>query len=133
PLTMSLTPSFAGAVPDGGTTFGSLESGPLVGVFAATVGVVGVVDDFVELVALASAWSALFSLPTVIVLEPPEPHPALSSAVAAAARARAARAGSMFLRTVERLTRREPSGSRLRSVRTVLGGEVAVPCTRNPL
>src|SRR5207302_9296438 len=107
---MSLTPSFAGAVPDGGTTFGSLESGPLVGVFAAAVGVVGVVDDFVELVAFVSAWSALFSLPTVIVLEPPEPHPAPSNAVAAAARARAARAGGMLVGMAERLTRGEPSG-----------------------
>src|SRR5436305_8940814 len=71
----SLLTSLLGAAPDGGVTAGALESGPLVGVFA-------VVE--VALVDLRSALSALFSLPTAIVLlEPLEPQPATRAAAAA--------------------------------------------------
>ena len=67
PTISSLVTSFVGAGPLGGVTCGSLDSGPLVGVFADAVVLV-----LVELVGgallLASALSALFSLPTVIVL-----------------------------------------------------------------
>src|SRR5579859_3922049 len=64
----SLVSSFVGADPDGGVTAGSVDSGPLVGVVAAFASA--------GRPAVTSAWSALFSLPTVIVLEPLEPHPA---------------------------------------------------------
>ena len=64
-----------GAAPDGGVTVGFLESGPLVGVFAV---VEAGLPDF------TSALSALFSLPTVIVLlEPLEPQPLMRAGAAA--------------------------------------------------
>jgi hypothetical protein len=63
-------------------TFGSVDSGPLVGVVAVAV----------ALPDPASAPSALFSLPTVIVLEPLEPHPAAIAAASAQAATRLARA-----------------------------------------
>ena len=59
--------------PAGGVTFGSVASGPLVGVVTA-----------VDALECTSALSALFWLPTVIVLDPPEPQPAISPASASA-------------------------------------------------
>src|SRR6185312_919479 len=70
----------------GGVTLGSLESGPLVGVFAAVVGVEAVEDVFAGVVAVMRALSSLLSLPTVIVLEPPDPQPAITAAAPSAAR-----------------------------------------------
>src|SRR5437660_9033266 len=127
---ISLITRLLGAAPAGIETLGSLASGPLVGVFTAVVAV-GVVADAV---LLASDSSALFSLPTVIVLlEPLEPHPAMSAAAASVARPRPAR--ERTLRELFRLvTARQTSGTpitgatgALRSKWTVLGGEVAVP------
>ena len=89
PTTSSFVSSFAGAGPEGGVTFGSFDSGPLVGVLA------GVVGGGVEAVAFSPEWiselSALFSLPTVIVLEPPEPQPAIRAAAQRAPAARTVR------------------------------------------
>src|ERR1700730_9592267 len=84
---MSLITREVGAAPEGTVTVGSLESGPLVGVFTPTVvGFVGVELD-ADALLLANVSSALFSLPTVIVLlEPLEPQPAIRAAVASAAR-----------------------------------------------
>src|SRR5436190_24368873 len=84
---MSLTTSLVGGGPVGGVTFGSLESGPLAGVFAAVVGVEALVDVLAGVVALTSLLSSLFWLPTVIVLEPPEPQPAIAAAAPSAASA----------------------------------------------
>ena len=81
----------------GGVTVGSFDSGPLAGVFtdavAGDVEVVGVLE-----VAVASAESEVFSLPTPIVLdEPLEPQPAIRTAAPSAARATAGR-GEMRLK-----------------------------------
>src|SRR5437588_720018 len=83
---MSLTTSLVGGGPEGGATLGSLESGPLVGVLAAVVGVEAVEDVFAGVVAVMRALSSLFWLPTVIVLEPPDPQPAITAAAPSAAR-----------------------------------------------
>src|SRR5437588_848515 len=82
PTITSLTTSLVGGGPLCLATAGSLESGPLVGVFAV-----------VEVVlALTSVLSAVFSLPTVIVLEEPlEPQPAITAAAASAASGMSAR------------------------------------------
>ena len=70
----------------GGVTFGSVASGPLVGVFATGVSP-----------ALTSASSDLFSLPTpIVLLEPLPPQPAIRPAAASAASAGGgARAGAL--------------------------------------
>src|SRR2546423_1328570 len=80
PLTMSLTTSLVGGGPEGGVTLGSLESVPLVGVLAAVVGVEAVEDVFAGVVVVMRALSSLLSLPTVIVLEPPDPQPPITAA-----------------------------------------------------
>src|SRR5215472_5856018 len=99
-----LITSLVGGAPAGGVTFGSFESGPLVGV--VTVGVVAVGAP-----ALASAWSPLFSLPMVIVLlEPLEPHAASSAPVPSVASATAARA-RMVWGTLKLVTAGQTSGS----------------------
>jgi hypothetical protein len=97
PRISSFVSSFVGAGPEGGVTFGSLDSGPLVGVVAASAHGVGLPDGHFVLVgldfspALINALSALFSLPTVIVLEPPEPQPAIRTVAPSAAAARPVR------------------------------------------
>jgi len=121
----SLVTSLVGAAPPGGVTFGSVASGPLVGVLA-------VVDVSPALPACASALSALFSFPIVIVLlEPLEPQPAISTAAASIARPRPARERvverTFMLVTVAQPTGTAMGGCALGSLRTVLGGEVAVP------
>ena len=75
---------------------GSLESGPLVGVVAVVEEVlVAVVDGL----ALAIFSSVLFSLPTVIVLELPDPpQPAIRAAAPSAARPAPSRAPAPFSR-----------------------------------
>src|SRR6478672_358793 len=104
--------SFAGAGPLGGVTFGSVASGPLVGVFAAAVSP-----------ALTSAWSDVFSLPTPIVplelLLPPQPASSAAAAsatriITARVRARASRGGALELFTVA-----QPNGLRARTCRLV--------------
>ncbi|MGH2832496.1 MAG: hypothetical protein ACRDK2_06935, partial [Solirubrobacteraceae bacterium] len=58
----------------------------LVGVFTAAVLLVDEVEvEAVFSLDLIRALSALFSLPTVMVLEPPEPQPASATAIAASA------------------------------------------------
>ena len=118
PVIRSLTTSFVGAAPEGAVTFGSSESGPVVGVFAGGVGVVELVDF--DALACASALSALFSFPTVIVLEPLEPHADRSAAAASPAMQAAPRLSRRGRPRVRRwsskwLTGGQPSGSRLRS------------------
>ena len=85
PTIRSLMTSFFGGGPLGGVTTGFFDSGPLVGVFGSfelvSLGSFFVVD-------FSSALSALFSLPTVIVEEPPEPQPASSAAASRPARGR---------------------------------------------
>src|SRR6267378_1440217 len=84
---ISFVTSAVGAAPVGTVTVGCLASGPLAGVFTVAVVLVGV-DVVAAAVLLPSVSSALFSLPTVMVLlEPLEPQPAISAAVASAARA----------------------------------------------
>src|ERR1700733_6116597 len=80
---ISLVTSFVGAGPLGGVIVGSVASGPLVGV----VPVVG------SLVFSTTAFAAVDSLPTPIVLEPLEPQPAISAAAPMVAVARPRRAG----------------------------------------
>ena len=76
PTIRSLLTSFVGAGPLGGVTFGSVASGPLVGVVAAAVSVL-----------FASASSDLFSTPTPIPLsELLPPQPAIRPAAASTAR-----------------------------------------------
>ena len=65
PTISSLVSSFVGGGPVGGVTFGSFDSGPLVGVLAAAV----VLRFAWFRRTLISELSALFSLPTVIVLD----------------------------------------------------------------
>src|SRR5436190_5445896 len=111
---MSLTTSFVGGGPAGGVTCGSLESGPLVGVFAAVVGVEAVLDVLAGVVAVISLLSSLFSLPTVIVLEPPDPQPAIAAAPSAAS------AGSprrRVVRVFDLFTGVQPSEVRRRGAR----------------
>src|ERR1700733_4241050 len=84
PAISSLVSSFVGAGPDGGVTVGSFDRGPLVGVLPDAGGVVGLVAVLLS-PALISELSAVFSLPTVIVLEPPEPQPAITNAARSAA------------------------------------------------
>src|SRR6202043_2988855 len=87
PVMISLVTSLVGGGPLGGVTCGSLDSGPLVGVFAAAV--VLVLVELVVALLLAGASSALFSAPTLIVLELPEPpQPAIRAVAPSAARPR---------------------------------------------
>ncbi len=144
----------------GGTTFGSVASGPLVGV-VPVVAVEDVEDLATSVAALGFSWPA-----PIVLLLPLEPQPASSAAVASAARIGTARgerrerksrpartlllamgsqegqgeeealesfitAGS--LAECEVFVGRTPSEPLYDSRWTVLGGEVAVPCTRNPL
>src|SRR5216110_50217 len=83
---MSLVTSFSGGLPEGGVTFGSVASGPLVGVFA-----VGFAP------AVARALSLGFSLPIVIVLLLLllEPQPAISPVALSVASASTARERSV--------------------------------------
>ena len=110
PTIRSLVTSFVGAGPAGTVTFGSLESGPLVGVFAA----VAVLGELAELdsLDLMSALSAVFSLPTVIVLEPLEPQPAIRIATPSAAAAAPRRERRVGWRTLKLVTVGQPTGTR---------------------
>src|SRR5471030_189240 len=88
----SLTISLVGAAPEGGVTVGSFESGPLAGVFTVAVGGVADVGVEAEALAVASASSALFSLPTpMVLLELLEPQPATRTAAESVARPTPAR------------------------------------------
>ena len=92
PAISSLVSSLLGAGPEGGVTFGSLDSGPLVGVLAvAVLEVLVLLVLLVGALDLIRALSELFSLPTVMVLEPPEPQPAITTAAPSATTARLAR------------------------------------------
>jgi hypothetical protein len=86
PLMISLVTSVVGAAPLGTATVGLVASGPLVGVLAATVGVVGVV--LVGVVSPLACGTELTSdsLPTPIELELLlDPQPAISAVVASVA------------------------------------------------
>src|SRR5271165_4753271 len=132
PATRFLITRCVGAGPDGGTTVGGLEIGPVVGVFAAAVVVSPVFSLVAFPLALTSARSPWFSFPTVIVLlEPLEPQPAISTAMPSVATAGIVRE-RRGERSLELVTVGQPTGSRTRqralgSSWTVLGGEVAVP------
>src|SRR2546423_1437669 len=104
---MSLTTSLVGGGPEGGVTLGSLESGPLVGVLAAVVGVEAVEGGFAGVVAVMRALSSLFWLPTVIVFEPPDPQPAITAAAPSAASTGSPRRAG--LRVLKLVTGGQPS------------------------
>jgi hypothetical protein len=80
----------------GTLTVGFFESGPLAGVF--TVAVDGEVEAAGVLeVAVARAESAVFSLPTpIVLLEPLEPQPAIRIATPKAARTVVGRVGMLL-------------------------------------
>src|SRR5580704_5517137 len=137
----SLISSLLGAGPEGTVTFGSDERGPLVGVLAAGVDSAGL--DFAAdgSVALIKELSALFSAPSVIVLEPLlEPHPAIRAAAPSAARPAPKRERRVGFKELKLVTVGQPIGTwgvwckvalRYHRRRTVLGGEGAEPRIRN--
>src|SRR5271157_2631408 len=107
---ISLTISLLGGGPEGGVTDGSLESGPVVGVFAVAVDD-GLVDEELD---VASASSALFSEPTsMLELDELEPQPAIRTPAASVARLRPARE-RMAWRSLKWLTSAQTNGTGLR-------------------